>query len=351
MNNPLNIKKTFFFPAEWSQQEAVILSWPHNERTWPVQLDAVQNTYLQIIKELAGLQRIWLLVGSASVAHNVKELCAAQKIPHSHVEFLEFQTDDAWVRDYGPLFVFDEEKMPHILKWQFNGWGEKYDERGYVFDNLIPHKISQFCQVPVVEFDFILEGGSLDSNGCGTILTSKSCLLNHNRNAQFSMQEIETVVKKCFGATNLVWVDDGVVGDDTDGHIDDVARFIDPQTIVCVSEEDPQDENYLILQDVHRKLAESTDQNGKPFIIKALPMPDPVFFEGQRLPASYANFLITNHKILVPTYRCPKKDEAALALLQQCFPARQVVGIDCTDIVYGLGAIHCLSQQVPLLKS
>jgi len=263
----------------------------------------------------------------------------------SKIEFYYFPTNDAWCRDHGPAFLINADtKEKVIVDWGYNAWGGKYPP--FDLDDVIPTKIGEKLGYKVFHPGIVMEGGSVDFNGKGTILTSTACLLNKNRNPHLTKEQIEDYLKNFYGAEQILWLNDGIVGDDTDGHIDDITRFVNEDTVVTVVEDNPEDENYHILQENLEILKTMRLLNGKPLNIIELPMPDPVVYDDQRLPASYANFYIANSAVIVPTYRCDK-DEKALEILQQCFPDRKVVGIDSTDIIWGLGSFHCLSQQEP----
>ncbi|MDB5112132.1 MAG: aguA, partial [Mucilaginibacter sp.] len=263
----------------------------------------------------------------------------------NRVEFFEFPTNDAWCRDHGPAFLINNEtKQKVIVDWGYNAWGGKYPP--FDLDDVIPTKIAEHFGLPVYHPGIVMEGGSVDFNGKGTILTTTACLLNKNRNPHLNQQQIETYLHNYYGAEQILWLGDGIIGDDTDGHIDDITRFVNEDTVVTVIEENKNDENYHILQENLQTLKTMRLLNGKQLDIIELPMPDPVTYEDQRLPASYANFYIGNSAVVVPTYRCDK-DEKALEILQGCFPERKVIGIDSTDIIWGLGSFHCLSQQEP----
>jgi agmatine deiminase len=259
-------------------------------------------------------------------------------------------TNDAWCRDHGPAFLVNpaakEKRM--IVKWNYNAWGGKYPP--YDLDNEIPFRIGEVCHVPVVSAGIVMEGGSVDFNGKGTVLTTTSCLLNPNRNPHLNQRQIEEYLIRFYGVTNVLWLGDGIVGDDTDGHIDDITRFVSADTVVTVVEENKSDENYEPLKENLNRLQQMQLENGKPIRIVELPMPSPVVYEGQRLPASYANFYICNQAVVVPTFR-DKQDSKALEILRPLFPSRKLVGIDSLDIIWGLGSFHCLSQQEPTVPS
>jgi len=334
----------YHMPAEWEPQEAVILSWPHNSETWPNNLPQVRQTYAKIISEITDHQDVWLLVKNAQEETAVKNYLILQSALNNRVKFFQVPTHDAWVRDYGPIYVVND-KSRLATDWLFNGWGDKYDA-GYFLDSDVPKKISKITGENIRSLDFILEGGSIDVNGEGVLITSKNCLLNTNRNQKYSQKQIEVILSENLGVKKIIWVDGEIKGDDTDGHIDDAARFVNKNTIACIYEENSSDENHAEISKIYKSLKNQTDHKGIPLNIVKLPMPNPVYDGGLRLPASYANFLITNKKVLVPTYNCPN-DKDAINILQQHFPTRRVVGIDGTNLVSGFGSIHCLSQQVP----
>ncbi|OVE80671.1 hypothetical protein BVY03_05445, partial [bacterium K02(2017)] len=286
-------------PAEWEEQKAVLLSWPHNLETWPHQIKKVEQFYYTLIKEIITYQEVWLLIPSLSIKLKIEEeLSHIDKNNLKRLKFLHINTHDAWIRDYGPIFLINNKSKLMISNWEFNGWGDKYDE-GYFNDNAIPQKIAEQFNIKKTDVNFILEGGSIDVNGLGLLLTSKNCLLNKNRNSKYLQNDIEQILKDNLGVQKVIWVDGEVSGDDTDGHIDDVARFVNKDTIVCAYEDNQKDENYDSLDKIYTQLVEATDQFDQKLNIIKLPMPNPVYFKDKRLPASYANFLITNNKVLV----------------------------------------------------
>ena len=261
------------------------------------------------------------------------------------IGFFEFPTNDAWCRDHGPAFLINSDtKQKVIVDWGYNAWGNKYPP--YDLDDVIPSKIAKHFNLQVYHPGIVMEGGSVDFNGMGTLITSTACLLNKNRNPNLSQGQIEEYLQNYYGVEQVLWVNEGIVGDDTDGHIDDTVRFVNEDTVVTVIEEDKNDANYPILQENLQTLKTMRLLNGKQLNIIELPMPSAAFYHGQRLPESYANFYIANAAVVMPTYRCAN-DQRALDILQQCFPRRKVVGIDSTDIIWGLGSFHCLSQQEP----
>jgi agmatine deiminase len=264
----------------------------------------------------------------------------------SRVHFFIHPTNDAWCRDHGPAFLLNriDPTKKAIVDWNYNAWGNKYPP--FDLDDVIPTKIGKVLGLEVFHPGIIMEGGSVDFNGAGTVMTSTACLLNQNRNPHLNQGQIEQYLMDYYGQDQVLWVDEGIVGDDTDGHIDDTVRFINEDTVVTVVEENKQDENYELLQHNLRQLQKMRLLNGKQLNIIEIPMPEDVIWEGQRLPASYANFYIANKQVVVPTYRCDR-DDKVMAIIQGCFPDREIIGIDSTDIIWGLGSFHCLSQQEP----
>ena len=274
-----------------------------------------------------------------------KEQLLKENVDLSKVKFFHHPTNDAWCRDHGPAFLVNpSEKKKVIVDWGYNAWGDKYPP--YDLDDVIPTLIGGKYNIPVYHPGIVMEGGSVEFNGKGTILTSRACLLNLNRNPHLNQAQIEQYLCHYYGAEQVLWVSEGIVGDDTDGHIDDTVRFVNEDTVVTVVEENKNDENFELLKQNLKELKAMRLINGKQLNIIELPMPDEIVYEGQRLPASYANFYIANAAVIVPTYRCAK-DDKALQLLSDCFPDRKVIGIDSTDVIWGLGSWHCLSQQEP----
>jgi len=334
-------------PAEWEPHAATWLAWPHNLDTWPGKFDSVPAIYIEMVRALHACERVNICVNSPEAAQEVRHLLSSAGVGLDNVVLHEIPTNDAWARDHGPIFITRQRAGRTelaVTDWIFNSWGQKYGP--WDLDDVVPQKIAAQLQLPLFEPGIVLEGGSIDVNGRGTLLTTEACLLNPNRNPALSRAEIEDYLRMYLGVCKVLWLGDGIVGDDTDGHIDDIARFVDPTTVVCVLEEDPADENYAPLRDNFDRLRHMTDQDNQPLRIIPLPMPGPIEYNGARLPASYANFYIANGVVLVPTYHCPN-DRRALAILQELFPSRRMVGIPCTDLVWGLGAIHCVTQQQP----
>lgn len=338
----------FYFPAEWEKHEATWLSWPHKNESWPGKIELIYQHYCAFIKIVAEGELVRINVTDAAMEAFAKSKLAEAAADLSQIEFYHFPTNDAWCRDHGPAFLlnsnasFTDPKI--VLDWGYNAWGGKYPP--FELDDVIPTKIAAHFKLPVYHPGIVMEGGSVEFNGAGTVLTTTACLLNPNRNPHLNQNQIENYLKQYYGVQQVLWLGDGIVGDDTDGHIDDITRFVNEDTVVTVVEENPEDENYHLLQENLEKLKEMKLWDGRKLNIIELPMPSPVIWEQTRLPASYANFYIANKAVIVPTY-CDKNDEKALQILQQCFPDRKVVGIDSTDIIWGLGSFHCLSQQEP----
>lgn len=335
------------FPAEWEEHEATWLSWPHKEESWPDRIQLIYPAYAEFIAELSKGEKVRINVKDEEMKAFALSFIEKTDADLAQVEFYFFETNDAWCRDHGPAFLVNTQNTETpkvIVDWGFNAWGGKYPP--FENDDVIPTKIGEAFNLPVFHPGIIMEGGSVEFNGKNTVLTSKSCLLNENRNPEYSQEQIEEFLRNYYGISQVLWVEDGIVGDDTDGHIDDTIRFVNENTVLTVVEVDETDDNYELLQVNLRQLQEMRLEDGRPLNIIELPMPDAVYCEGERLPASYANFYIANKSVIVPTYNCAK-DAIALDIIQKCFPDRKVVGIDSTDIIWGLGSFHCLSQQEP----
>jgi agmatine deiminase len=348
MNGQPTLKQLgYYFPAEFHPHVATWLSWPHKEASWPGKIDSIYPQYCQFIKYLTESEIVRINVNDEAMkAFAISHLRSAGVNPDK-VEFFLHPTNDAWCRDHGPAFLINpSEKKKVIVDWNYNAWGGKYPP--FDQDDIIPTLIANHFKLPVYHPGIIMEGGSVEFNGKGTLLTSACCLLNENRNPHLNKEQLETYLQDFYGVEQILWVDEGIVGDDTDGHIDDTIRFVNEDTVVTVVETDKGDENYELLQQNLKQLQQMRLLNGKQLNIIELPMPDAVIFEDQRLPASYANFYISNKHVIVPTYRS-KNDDKALQILAGCFKDREVVGIDSTEIIWGLGSFHCLSQQEPAI--
>jgi agmatine deiminase len=345
-------------PAEWAPHLACYLAWPHNRDTWPGKFEVIPPIYAEMVAKIARFEPVRLAVTDASQIDEVRATIreAARRTeteapgPILPIDIFHLPTNDAWARDHGPIFVNraanEAPAGPNqiALDWRFNSWGEKYG--AFDLDDVVPQKLGRRFDFEVIEPGIVLEGGSIDVNGAGSLLTTESCLLNPNRNPSLSRADIEDYLRTYLGVTNVLWLGDGIAGDDTDGHIDDLARFVGPDTIVTVLEDDPADVNYKVLRENLGRLRSMRDQNGRAFKIETIPMPPAVIYEGTRLPASYANFYIANGAVLMPTFNAPT-DARAAATLARLSPGRRVVSIPSTDLVWGLGSVHCLSQQHP----
>jgi agmatine deiminase len=336
-------------PAEWAPHRGTWLSWPHRESSWPDRFAPVPHVFVEIVRHLTPHEEVHINV-DPQIAQSVEELLAPLALPPGRVFLHESPTNDAWCRDHGPCFVQREvtgRREEAIVDWGYNAWGGKYPP--FDLDDVIPTRIGAHFGIPVFHPGLVMEGGSLDVNGEGTLLTTESCLLNPNRNPGRSREQIEQALKDYLGVTNVLWLGDGIEGDDTDGHVDDLTRFTDPRTVVTVVEEDPQDKNHEPLKDNLERLRGMRDQDGQPFRVVTLPMPKAMWVEDQRLPASYANFYIANKVVLMPLYD-PARDDQARATLEELFPTRRVIGINSVDLVWGLGSFHCVTQQWPALR-
>jgi len=339
-------ERGYYFPAEFDRHEATWLSWPHKEASWPGKIETIFPVYAQFIKLLSEGEKVNINVADEKMREKALTYLEPLDVDLSHVKFFFHPTNDAWCRDHGPAFVINplvnDKKV--IVDWGYNAWGGKYPP--FDLDDNIPTRIAQHYNIPVVYPGIVMEGGSVDFNGKGTVLTTTSCLLNKNRNPGLRQAQIEDYLHNFYGVNNILWLGDGIVGDDTDGHIDDITRFVNENTVVSVVEKNRNDENYQALQDNLKALSRMRLENGSQLNIIELPMPSALVYDDMRLPASYANFYISNKHVIVPTFR-DRNDEAALLILQQVFPERQVVGLDSTDVIWGLGSFHCLSQQEP----
>lgn len=343
---PTPKEQGFYFPAEWVRHEATWLSYPHNENSWPGKIASIFPSYHLFIKTLTEVETVHInVVDEAMETHVLNELRQAGAFM-VNVETHRFPTNDAWCRDHGPAVLLNRNELGRraVVDWDYNAWGEKYPP--YDLDNQIPRRVAEVLNVERFVPGIVMEGGSVDFNGVGDVLTSRSCLLNPNRNPALKQDDIEKHLIDYYGVDNIVWLDEGITGDDTDGHVDDMSRFANEDTIVTAVETNRDDENYAPLQQNLKTLNRCRLASGKQPNVVELPMPTPVVWDGQRLPASYANFYICNGMVIFPTYKCDNDTRAAY-VLEECFPEREIVGIDSTDIVWGLGSFHCLSQQIP----
>jgi len=337
----------FRFPAEFEKHESTWLSWPHKEASWPGKIETIYPAYAQFVKLLAQSELVNINVGDVGMQQFATGHLRQADVELSRVRFHLNPTNDAWCRDHGPAFlVHDKEKKRAVVDWDYNAWGGKYPPHD--LDDIIPTHVAKKLNLPVFYPKIVMEGGSVEFNGKGTVLTTTSCLLNKNRNPHLSPSQIEKYLLDFYGQDQVLWLGDGIVGDDTDGHIDDITRFVDDRTVVTVIEHNKSDDNYAPLQENLKLLEKMRLSDGRSLEIVELPMPSAVVYEDQRLPASYANYYVCNRYVIVPTFRCAH-DDAALEILQRHHPGREVVGVDSWDIIWGLGSFHCLSQQEPAI--
>jgi agmatine deiminase len=340
----------FRMPAEWEPHTATWLAWPHEKTDWPGKFAPVPWVYADIVRHLSQLERVRILVESPSMERAARRMLKLAGANLSAVDFFSVPTNRGWIRDFGPIFVRDAKGETAATNWHFNAWA-KYDDwkkDDAVNAKLIPKLKWKMWSPTYRGRRVVLEGGSIDVNGLGTMLTTEECLLSPEqaRNPGVSRSELETIFRDYLGVTNVLWLKNGIAGDDTHGHVDDLARFVNPATVVTVTENDPSEANYKPLRENLALLRVMKDQDGRALRVETLPMPEPVYFDGQRLPASYANFYIANQLVLVPTFN-DSRDAEALTKLGALFPERKVVGIACLDLVLGLGTLHCMTQQEP----
>ncbi|HEX4054835.1 MAG TPA: agmatine deiminase family protein [Tepidisphaeraceae bacterium] len=340
----------YTFPPEWAAHAGTWFSWPRPEGiSFPDKYHTVPESLARIFRQITPREKVHINVPNGNYERIVKQQLAEHGCGLRNIFFHHIKTNESWCRDHGPAFVVrtgrGARRSKAIVDWAFNAWGGKYPP--YDDDDAVPTRVAEELGLPVFYPGIIMEGGAVDFNGAGTILTTTDCLLNKNRNPKQNKSGIEKYLKDYYGQKKVCWLTGGITGDDTDGHIDDLARFISPTKIVIGVEDDPKDENDRVLRDARRQLQKLTDQDGRPFEIIEIPMPGLVEYDGQRLPATYVNFYFVNGALLVPTYRDRHNDRKALRILQDHLPGRKVIGIDCVELIWGLGAIHCLSQQEP----
>ena len=361
------IRPQYRMPAEWAPHAATWIAWPHNPEDWPNKFQPIPWVYCEIVRWLSAAEDVHILVNDLAAEKRATNMLRRQGANLARLHFHHWRTDRIWLRDSGPIFVKrTNTASPHpqpgveeddiaITNWRFNAWA-KYPN--WHNDDRIPQRVAELYAMPSVEptvtlpdgseHRLVLEGGSIDTNGEGILLTTEECLLSEiqQRNPAVSKEQLEQAFHDYLGIQQVLWLNRGCAGDDTHGHVDDITRFVGRNTILTAVEENTADENHLPLAENLERLREARNLDGKPFEIHTLPMPAPVIFEGQRLPASYANFYICNGHVLVPTFNDPN-DRVALNTLAGCFPDRVVTGIHCTDFIWGLGALHCLTQQEP----
>jgi agmatine deiminase len=337
----------YTFPAEWEPHSGTWFSWPRPEGiSFPDKYHTVPENLARIFAVIARHEAVHINIPNGNYERIVKNELASRGCPLKNVFFHHIKTNESWCRDHGPAFVVNRKKKKlAIVDWGFNAWGGKYPP--YDDDDNVPTRIAEELKLSAFYPKIIMEGGAIDVNGAGTLLTTTDCLLNKNRNPNLSKTQIEQYLKDYYGQNHICWLTGGIEGDDTDGHVDDLARFISPTKIVIGMESDPKDANYKVLKSARKQVDKLRDQDGKPFEIIEIPMPGVGEFDDQRLPATYVNFYFVNGALLVPTYRHKKNDKQAIEILQSHLPEHKVIGIDCLELIWGLGAIHCLSQQQP----
>lgn len=363
-------------PAEWETHAATWLAWPHNRTDWPGKFEPIPFVYAEIVRHLVRVERVELIVQDEAAEQRAREVLSLANIlktpqtRHPNLRFHRWPTNRGWTRDSGPIFLVGDNPSEKVIRggaspkprlaltnWRFNAWA-KY--RNWQLDNEIPDNVTKLLKVPSFHptimvnsrpRQVVLEGGSIDVNGRGTMLTTEECLLStvQQRNPGLSRADLETMFANYLGVQKVIWLERGIVGDDTHGHVDDIVRFVGPNTVVTAYEDDPADANFQALRDNFRRLTRSTDQDDEPLRVVKLPMPAPVVFRGQRLPASYANFYIANRTVLVPVFDDPK-DRIALNTFAELMPKHSIVPIYCGDLVWGLGTIHCMTQQQPSVE-
>ncbi len=337
---------SYRFPAEWEPHRATWLSYPHGgSYSWPGTLPKIYPFYNRFIKEISKGEQVCINIRDNKLKERLAKELDKIGVDFDRITFFLNPTNDAWCRDHGPAFLVNPEaKDPKVIvSWRYNAWGDKYP---HDLDDKIPMLVGQYLDLPVFYPGIVMEGGAVEFNGKGTLLTTTACLLHENRNSNLFQHEIEEYLGNYYGVEQILWLDEGIDGDDTNGHIDDITRFFKEDGVITVVEPNKLDANHKPLKENLKRLKGFRLSNGKQLDVVELPMPKPVVYEDQRLPASYANFYISNHAVIVPTYRC-REDDVALSILEQCFPDRQVVGIDSVEIIWGLGSWHCLSQQEP----
>ncbi|WP_260704656.1 agmatine deiminase family protein [Edaphobacter flagellatus] len=353
-STPTPRDRNFRMPAEWDPHSATWIAWPHNAEDWPGKFQPIPWVYADIVRHLSSVEDVHILVNSQDAEKRATNFLRRAGANLARLHFHQWETDRVWLRDSGPIFVKNPQGELALTNWRFNAWA-KYDN--YRRDDQIPHHVARLYSMeefqPQVEVEgkpqrLVLEGGSIDTNGAGILLTTEECLLSEvqQRNPGVSREQLEKAFHDYLGIDQVLWLNRGAAGDDTHGHVDDITRFVTENTILTCVEPSTHDENHLPLAENLDRLRSARNLEGKPFKVVELPMPAPVIFDNQRLPASYANFYIANDLVLVPTFNDPN-DRHALNIVAECFPTRKVTGIHCTDFIWGLGALHCMTQQEP----
>ncbi len=341
MSHPTPRSLGYRWPAEWEPHAATWLAWPHDPETWPGKFEPIPALWQKLVRTLAEFEPVHILAGGDDVMRKAREMVG--QVPN--VTLHDVPTNDAWTRDHGGIFLSGPPSLePALVDWEYNAWGGKYPP--FDLDNAVPGHMARITGRRRFSPGIILEAGAVDGNGAGTVLTTESCLLNPNRNPQLTRAGVEQYLTDYLCANKVLWLSGGIAGDDTDGHIDELARFVAPTTVVAAIEEDPHDENYEPLRDNHHRLAEMTDAQGRPLEVIPIPMPRAIHHDNRRLPASYMNFYVAGGLVIVPTFNDPA-DEVALATFGELFSTRQIRGIEAVDLAWGFGAFHCITQQQP----
>lgn len=351
--------QSLLMPAEWEPHTATWLAWPHNKKTWPEKFNKIPEVFAEMTKALHQNEKVNILVKDKKMEIGARKSLEKTGVKNLHnsnsnIAFYHIPTNDSWIRDFGPIFVKNAKNKIMIEDWIFNVWGQRWETKRPL-DDAVPTKIAKKDGYALIEPGIVLEGGSIDVNGKGTLLTTESCLLSPTRNPHLNKKQIEKYLKDYLGATNVLWLKEGIGGDDTSGHIDDLARFVNENTVICMIEQDKKNENYKNLKENFRRLEKMRDQDGKKLNVIEIPMPKPVpgpkgkGYEDAFAPASYANFYIANNAVLLPIFK-DELDDEVVQIFEKFFPARKIVPIDCRDLVWGLGAIHCSTQQQPMRK-
>ena len=338
-------------PAEWEPHDSVWISWPLNPGIWPGRLPRLQKQFAELVELLS--RYVPVSINAAAEQHeNVRAALTSAGADLRRCWLMNHPTNDVWCRDHGPIFVHTAHGGLAVTDWQFNAWGGKFSP--WNLDNEVPRRVAETLGLARFESSLVLEGGAIETDGAGLLLTTETVLLNENRNPDWTKERIEQELRRLLGVRHVFWFANGIDGDDTDGHVDDFCRFVRPGRVVCATEQNEQDANFRVLRENRERLADLRDTNGRVVEVVELPMPVPLTasnWRQERLPASYANFLITNGAVIVPTFSQPQLDQHAVGILADCFPDREVVGFDCQDFVFEGGAVHCLTQQQPCLPN
>jgi len=350
-------QRGYRIPAEWEPHQGTILTWPHDARHWPGLFDQVPAIWARMVKELEQGEDVHIFIHDDATEQVAKNAMKKAKVQGDRVTIHRVPNNWAWARDHGGIFVKNNRGDRAVTHWQINGWGGQWD---HDLDSQLPEEMARIAGVPSIKVPMVLEGGSIDVNGCGTLMTTEECLLNPNRNPGLTKEQIEQQLKDNLGVTNILWLGKGIMGDDTSGHVDDLTRFAGPSTVVTIMNDDETDPDHAPLQENLKRLQSMADQDGKPFTIITIPQPKPVLIDraptqgqytpgtGFRIPASYANFYIANECVLLPVWDDPN-DEVAIRTLKRCFPERRIVPIDSRVLTWGWGSFHCVTQQIPVV--